>query len=192
MKFRTIIADPPWPYDRTSASRKLTGYADKQYELMSIDQLSALSLSPILADDCVLLMWATWPFIPDALRVISAWGFRFKTGLPWIKASHIDAAAATFKPMYGVGYWLRGCTEPLLIASRGMSHRTSWVGLLSENAKHSRKPTTIYELAHSFPGPYLELFGRSDTNGWWTLGNDPSLAMSGDIDESLKLLEYMP
>lgn len=186
MKFGTIIADPPWPYDRTSRHEKLAGYADKQYDLMNMAALRALPVADVSDDPCVLLMWATWPFLPEALGLIEAWGFKFKTALPWVKATHIEPADATFKPTYGVGYWLRGCTEPLLLALKGKgSVRTPWVGLLSENARHSRKPSSVYELAHSFPGRYLELFGRDNTPGWFTLGNDPRLILSGDIEQSL-------
>jgi N6-adenosine-specific RNA methylase IME4 len=83
-------------------------------------------------------------------------------GLLWIKAQ------------YGVGFWVRGCTEPLLIARRGdvKAPTGGYVGLLSENLRHSRKPENIYHIAEMLPGPYLELFARRPRKGWNSWGNE--------------------
>ena len=78
------------------------------------------------------------------------------------------------KPQYGVGFWVRGCSEPLFIARRGkVSPPTDgFIGLLSENLRHSRKPENIYHYAEQLEGPYLELFARRPRQGWDSWGNE--------------------
>ncbi len=85
------------------------------------------------------------------------------------------------RPQFGMGYWTRGCSEPLLIARRGKARppAESFVGLLSPNLEHSRKPENLYDYAESMEGPYLELFARRPRDGWDSWGNQ--------IDGSIKL-----
>ena len=72
-----------------------------------------------------------------------------------------------------MGWWVRGCSEPLLIAKRKNTPApsSSFVGLLSPNLQHSRKPDSVYDYAESLPGPYLELFARRERAGWDVFGN---------------------
>lgn len=184
--FGTVVVDPPWAYERASKHQRLTGYANYEYATLSTRELAALPVRDVVAQDCVLLLWATWPFLPDALALVEAWGFTYKTGLPWVKVDSLDAGSEpAFKPTYGVGYWMRGCTEPIVVGARGRSWRTQWVGLLSEAAVHSRKPATVYELAESFGTPRLELFPRERRPGWVALGNEVDGRWAGDVRETL-------
>ena len=179
MKFGIIFADPPWAYARTSKTRKLTpgnaklsGYCDTEYEVLTTESLCALPVAELGADNSVLLLCATWPFLPDALRVIKAWGYDFVTGLTWIKTGKKLTDVS-----YGVGYWFRGATELVLVGKRGRSYRTNLVGLVtddlvSERLNHSRKPQSMYEVGEAFPEPRLELFARHKQPGWYALGNE--------------------
>ncbi len=185
--FQTLLVDPPWAYQAATRSKKLTGYANYEYETLDTPSLAALPVADVCAKNAVLVLWATWPFLPDALRLLEAWGFEYKTALPWVKVDSVTPTS--FKPMYGVGYWFRGCTEPILIGLRGKgSFRTPWVGLLSESARHSRKPESVYELAESFGSPRLELFAREHRPGWLTLGNELGGEWGGDVREILPKL----
>jgi N6-adenosine-specific RNA methylase IME4 len=179
-KYGTILADPPWAYERASRHAKLTGYSNYEYEPLTTEDLCNLPVAEAAADNAVLLLWTTWPMIGEAMKVIDAWGFKYTTGLPWVKYQKLDAGteafpdAPGFKPIYGVGYWMRGASEPILLAKRhkAASVRTPYVGLLSPNASHSRKPNSLYELAEAFPGPRLELFARRRQEGWDQLGDE--------------------
>ena len=137
----------------------------------------ALAVSELADLDCVLLLWATNPLIPEALRVAEAWGFRYVTKFPWIKLSGPPQVNFLgeweYKPNYGVGFWARGCSEDVFICRRGnvSPPELGWVGILSECFFHSRKPDNIYEFAESMPGPYLELFARRPRPGWDIWGN---------------------
>ena len=119
MRFGTILADPPWPYEKTSRHEKLSGYSDGKYPSLSIGELADLPVAEASLPESVLLLWTTWPFLPQALFVANAWGFRYVTALPWVKADEVvPGAEPAFKPTYGVGYWIRGATEPTLEQAR--------------------------------------------------------------------------
>jgi N6-adenosine-specific RNA methylase IME4 len=181
MKFGTILVDPPWGYQRTSSHGRLHGYSDKQYHPLSTQDLIELPVRELAAPDCVLILWATYPFIADALKVVAAWGFEYVTGITWVKTVPSDTTMT--KVDYGVGYWFRGATEPILIGKIGRSYRTHWQGILSPTLGHSRKPDGIYQLAEFFPGPRLELFARTNEahevqpnpptlDDWYQLGDE--------------------
>lgn len=185
-KFGTIVADPPWAYTNASGHAKLSGYVDQVgnviYPTLTTSDICQLPVGDYAADDSVLLMWATWPFIPDALKIIECWGFSYVTALPMVK---IDSKE---EPKYGVGYWFRGCSEVVLVAKRvkGKSYRSNFLGILSPSLSHSRKPEHLYEIAETYPGPRLEIFARGDkahSHGWHALGNEAHLD-GNDIRET--------
>jgi N6-adenosine-specific RNA methylase IME4 len=174
MKYKVIIADPPWSYKNSGAR----GVAADEYSTMTIEDICRLPVQDIADDDCVLLLWATNPLLKEALRVVDAWGFQYVTKFPWIKlngAPQINFAGDwEYKPNYGVGFWARGCSEDVFICRRGKVSppEFDYVGILSENFFHSRKPENLYEYAESMPGPYLEMFARRSRPGWDVFGNE--------------------
>lgn len=174
LKYRVIVADPPWQY-RNAGCR---GAAENHYSTMTLEQIKALPVQGVSADDSVLFLWTTWPQLCEGLEVIKAWGFNYVTGLPWIKILGQPSCdlwgELDIKPQYGTGFWIRGCTEPILIARRGKVSPKSGdlVGLLSENLRHSRKPDNIYHIAERLEGPYLEMFCRRPRKGWDVFGNE--------------------
>lgn len=171
--YSTILADPPWAY----ANAGCRGAAANHYPTMTLSQISALPVSDMAAKNAVLLLWATWPQLCEGLEVIKAWGFEYITGFPWIKIigdpSKTHWGEWNIKPQYGVGFWVRGCSEALLVARRGKVSPpiNGFIGLLSENFSHSRKPENIYHYAEQLNGPYLELFARRKRLGWDSWGN---------------------
>lgn len=219
--FSVAVIDPPWPYQKTSkekapsgtGARKLTGYSDEQYlnHSMSIPELAALPIGDLVRNH--IFLWTTGPFIKAAYDLIAAWGFEPVTFVPWIKCAEInagtkpaftpDSTKPKFKPVYGVGYWFRGCVEPIIVAKRhgAPSVRTTWVGLLSESAGHTRKPHTLYELIENdkgrakkkdgsfypyFESPFLNVFGRESRTGWTVIGNEVDGQKDGlDIREAI-------
>ena len=71
-----------WRY----SAKKVQGAAEKHYPTMSIDELCALPVAEIAAPDSALFMWATFPQLPEALRLIKAWGFNYKSAaFVWLK-----------------------------------------------------------------------------------------------------------
>ena len=171
--YRLLLADPPWDYRNGG-----NGRARAHYDLMTIEELCALPVVDVADKDAVMLMWATWPQVEGALRVMQAWGFDYVTGFPWVKTYDPPWAdlfgQPRIRPTFGTGSWVRGCSEPMLIGRRGGAKPPDvpWMGLISERMEHSRKPDCIHEYAESFPGPWLELFARRRRAGWHVFGNE--------------------
>jgi len=180
-RYRTIIADPPWRY---SHGRGVAGGVEHHYPTMSIEELCALPVADLAAPDSCLLLWATWPCLPDAVRLMEAWGFAHVTGFPWVKTDGEPTRTlfgeTEIRPRFGIGFWVRGCSEAVLVGRRGTPPLPSgdFLGLLSPNLGHSRKPENLYEYAEAMPGPYLELFARRPRPGWDVWGNE--VEPSGD------------
>ncbi|NOZ27981.1 MAG: DNA methyltransferase [Chloroflexi bacterium] len=189
-RYGVIIADPPWRYGGAGPTFEA---ADHQYPTMSPSEIMALPVRQLAADDSVLLLWATWPQLNVALNVIRAWGFKYVTGFPWVKIEGAPQQTLwgkfVCKPVYGLGFWVRGCSEAVLIGRRGNVSPPDgdFVGILSGNFGHSRKPDNLYEYAEQFPGPYLELFARRVRPGWDVWGNEveSNLIISGRQERSL-------
>jgi len=144
---------------------------------MKAESICELPIIDFADSDCVLLLWCTWPQMKEGLMVLESWGFEYITGFPWIKITDISQTLwgeFEFRAQYGVGFWARGCSEFLLIGRRGKPKLPSYdfVGLLSPNLKHSRKPIDIYHYAESLEGPHLELFARGKRDGWDVYGNE--------------------
>ena len=102
-KYNIIYADPPWRYQQKS----LSGAAEHHYPTMSVKDICELKVEEIAAKDCVLFLWATFPQLPEALHVIKAWGFQYKTlAFVWLKQN--KSGKGWF---FGLGFWARGNAE---------------------------------------------------------------------------------
>lgn len=185
----TVIVDPPWPYrkvqEKYTRDEDLGGYASGQYDLLNLEELAALPVRN-LGDYCFL--WTTPPFDAEghASALLKAWRFKPITAIYWIKTTEIiRSKIPSFIPRYGVGYWFRGAVEPILIGKKPdtRSFRTPYMGLLSPNAQHSRKPNTLYEIIEThFPQPWVELFATRKRTNWIQFG----LELKGD-DQDIRI-----
>lgn len=155
-KYNVIYADPPWSY----SDKKCNGACEAHYSTMKIDDICKLPVKEIAADDCVLFLWTTYPMLAEALKLIEAWGFKYKSiGFQWVK---LNKAALAFDikklstlldllkavSFFGLGRWTRGNTEPCLIAVKGKPKRASAsVGQLifAPLTRHSAKPPEARE-----------------------------------------------
>lgn len=168
-KYNIIYADPPWKYDDNGCQ----GAAEKQYNTMTVGQLKRMDINSLCEKDCVLFMWATYPKLREALEVISAWGFEYKSiGFQWVK---LNKNGIGF--FFGLGRWTRGNTEPCLIAVKGKPKRISAsVGQLvfSPLKRHSEKPVQVRDRIVQLLGdlPRVELFARQKVEGWDSWGNE--------------------
>ena len=116
-KYKIIYADPPWRYARS----KVQGAAEKHYPTMSIEELCALPVKEIADKDCILFLWATFPQLKEALQLIKAWGFTYKSvAFVWLKQNR---KSPTW--FYGLGFWTRGNAEICLLATKGHPKRQS-------------------------------------------------------------------
>ena len=151
---------------------------------MTLDNIKDTPVGEVAAKDCVLLMWAVDPMLPEALEVGKAWGFTYKTvGFIWAKmrkegsTRHLLHEAADHKmfPM-GTGYWTRANPEMCLLFTRGKPKRAAADVrklLIAPRREHSRKPDEQYSrIERLVDGPYLELFARQAWPGWAAWGNE--------------------
>jgi N6-adenosine-specific RNA methylase IME4 len=83
--FRVVYADPPWTF-ATYSDRGKGRSAEAHYDCLSLDRICALPVKEWAAEDALLLLWTTDPLLPQALRVVEACGFAYKTvGFYWVK-----------------------------------------------------------------------------------------------------------
>lgn len=168
-KFQIIYADPPWRYK----DKGCNGNAEGHYSTMGLDAIKALPVEQIADTDCVLLMWATWPLLPEALGVIAAWGFTYKTvGFVWVKKNRSDCGH-----FFGLGRWTRGNTEMCLLSVRGKPSRVSksvYQLCFEPLTRHSEKPVELRHRIVDLLGdvPRIELFARTAAPGWSAWGNE--------------------
>jgi N6-adenosine-specific RNA methylase IME4 len=153
---------------------------------MTLDIIKALPVSACAAKNCVLLMWAVDPMLPEALAVGAAWSFKYKTvGFVWAKERRESSKRGdAFEdendkrfPM-GTGYWTRANPEMCLLFTRGSPKRVSASVrklLIAPRHEHSRKPDEQYERIEALvDGPYLEMFARQARPGWTAWGDETS------------------
>lgn len=166
-RYGVILADPPWRHEVYSRETGMDRAADNHYPTMGTEEISKLEVGSVAADDCVLFMWTTIPFLREAMRVLLGWGFEYKSSAVWVK----DAA--------GTGYWFRQQHEILLVATRGNvpapAPGTQWSSVIdARRGKHSEKPAVVYELIEAyFPHlPKIELFARAARDGWEAWGQE--------------------
>ena len=176
--FKAIYADPAWSFRVWNKDTGNGRSAESHYSTMSMEEIAALPVADLAADDCVLFMWACWPSLPEALSIIEAWGFAYKTcGFDWMKAhaGQIEMFRDDADVQVGMGYWTRANSEPCLLATRGRPKRRNAdvrMGIIEPRREHSRKPDCVPKrIERLVEGPYLELFARTQRPGWTVWGN---------------------
>lgn len=158
--YQTIVVDPPWAYDRDD----IRGAALHHYDTMTFDEIAAYPVGDFAAENSHLYLWVTNPHLPFVWRIVTAWGYEYKTMLTWVK------------PQIGTGHYFRGATEHVLFCTRGQlplrdASLRNWFE--ADRTEHSAKPDAFYELveAASF-GPFVEFFARRRRNGWDAHGDE--------------------
>jgi len=168
-KYQIIYADPPWDYQ----DKGCQGTMANHYNGMNINAIQTLRVIDITDDNAILFLWATYPMLQEAIQVIKAWGFKYKTiAFQWVK---LNPKSKT--PFYGLGRWTRGNTECCLLATKGKPKRisNSVFQLIQEpRMRHSQKPAIVRNKIVELMGdlPRIELFARQKTEGWDVWGNE--------------------
>ena len=161
--FQVIYADPPWRYEQPGGRTPELRAVELHYPSMDDEEIAALEVPA--ADDAVCFLWATNPKLREALAVLESWSFEYRTNVVWVK------------DRIGMGYYVRGQHELLLIGKRGElpvpaeADRPPSV-LNAPRGEHSAKPGAAYDLIERmYPdAKRLELFGRENRLGWTTWG----------------------
>jgi N6-adenosine-specific RNA methylase IME4 len=171
VRYRTIVADPPWEYEQsrivtTSNKAHTKPEASAQYPTMNDAEIASLDVASLAADDAHLYLWTTNPRLFSAKPICDAWGFTYRTLLTWEKQGTL-----------GMGYYFRGQTEHVLFCTRGKAPIEPAIRqrniFRAPKTGHSIKPDAFYDMVEGVsPGPYLEMFARRQRLGWDTWGNE--------------------
>ena len=162
--FQTIVIDPAWDWGDEGDINQF-GRAKPDYHTMPINEIEALPVGKITDENCHLYLWVTNRSLPKAFHLIETWGFRYITCLTWVK------------PSFGMGNYFRGSTEQVLFAVKGSQglrrHDVGTYFAAPRGDKHSAKPDEFYTLVESCSyGPYIDIFGRKERNGWSVWGEN--------------------
>ena len=181
--FGVMAGDPAWRFETWSPAGRGRS-ADGHYPVPPLDKIVALGpdIEERAAPDCALFLWFLGEMYDAAKQVVEAWGFRYvKLGFIWIKP-----------PPAGTGYSTRDRAEACMLAVRGrprvLDHGVDQV-IEAPRREHSRKPDEFYErIERLYPGPFLNLFARSERPGWAAWGNEVGKfgreAPAIDLDQS--------
>jgi len=172
-RFGTILADPPWQFTNRTGKMAPEHKRLSRYSTMKTDEIAALPIGDYAADVSHLYLWVPNALLPEGLRVLSAWGYSYKSNIVWYKTRKDGGPDGR-----GVGFYFRNVTELLLFGVRGKNARTREAGrrqvniIPSRKREHSRKPDEAYDIIEACStGPYLELFARGTRKGWVSWGN---------------------
>jgi N6-adenosine-specific RNA methylase IME4 len=157
-RFPLVYADPPWRYEHVKTESRAV---ENHYPTMSLEEIKALEVPA--ADDAMLFLWATSPKLAEAMEVLDAWGFVYRTCLVWVKDK------------IGMGYYARQKHELLLVGARGSiptpepANRPESV-IHAPREAHSAKPDVFYDVLErmypEYDGYRVELFQRRPREGW--------------------------
>jgi N6-adenosine-specific RNA methylase IME4 len=160
-QFDIIYADPPWQYEVNF----LSASPDSHYRTLSTEEICTKQV--LTTENAVLFLWATNPMLEDALKVMKAWGFTYKTNMVWVKDK------------IGLGFYFRGQHELLLVGVKGKvappTEELRVSSVFSAPAEqHSRKPRAIRTMIEKlYPNSKrTELYATEKAEGWTSWGNE--------------------
>jgi N6-adenosine-specific RNA methylase IME4 len=172
-RFGTILADPPWQFQNRTGKVAPEHRRLSRYNTMTLDEICELPVRDIADEPSHLYLWVPNALLPDGLKVMEAWGFKYVSNIVWEKVRKDGGPDGR-----GVGFYFRNVTEVLLFGTRGKNARTlaparRQVNVIrSRKREHSRKPDEQYKLIEDCSwGPRVELFARGQRPGWIGWGN---------------------
>ena len=173
-KYQIIYADPPWSYDdKIGSGNAKMGSCEYHYSTMTMEDIDKLPINSLADKNCILFLWVTMPLLNKVFQIISDWGFTYKTvAFVWIKLN--PKSGNIFK---GIGRWVQGNAEMVLLATVGKPQRISKSIsqiIMEKRSRHSEKPHIIREKIIELMGdlPRIELFARHKAKGWDAWGNE--------------------
>ena len=176
-KYKTILADPPWPLEWGYRKRRPNSQKRAMpYPTMTLDEIQKLPIRGLADDNCHLWLWTTNTHLKNGFEVMEAWGFKYLAPIIRVKPS-------------GCGNWFVHVTQTLLMGYRGRLNFPAGAkykkNLIFTTCpkRHSQKPSISFDFIESISSePRIELFARNRRFGWDAWGNE----VDSDIDLSVK------
>lgn len=171
--FKTILADPPWRFANRTGKVAPEHRRLDRYSTMDLQSICDLPVADHASDNAHLYLWVPNALLPEGLRVMEAWGFRYVSNVVWAKRRKDGGPDGR-----GVGFYFRNVTELVLFGVKGrmrtLDPARSMVNMLeTRKREHSRKPDEQYPMIEAAsPGPYLEMFARHAQPGWHAWGDE--------------------
>jgi N6-adenosine-specific RNA methylase IME4 len=170
MKYQIIYADPPWKYLWGSGKDGGHFAPEKHYQTMTTREICELDIKSLRAQNCALFLWATMPALPDAIQVVDAWGFKYKTcAFSWVKTKKDGM------PLNGMGSYTKSNIEICLLGMHGhikSADKTVPQIVMHPRLGHSVKPPVVRDRIVRLFGDLarIELFARQAVEGWDAAG----------------------
>lgn len=172
-RYGTILADPPWQFQNKTGKIAPGHKRLARYDTMTLADIEELPVGKVAAETAHLYLWIPNAMLPDGLRVMEKWGFKYKGNIVWHKIRKDGEPDGR-----GVGFYFRNVTEILLFGVRGKNARTLAPGrsqvnfIKTRKREHSRKPDEQYPIIEKCSnGPFFEMFARGPRKGWTVWGN---------------------
>jgi N6-adenosine-specific RNA methylase IME4 len=156
--------------------------ADEHYPTLDAARMHTIPVAEWAAPDCHLFLWTTGPHLPQAIRLMEVWGWRYSgIAFCWVKLRRNVIPVrggywGTTDFHVGLGYTTRHNVELVLLGRRGEPARESKAVrelVIAPLREHSRKPDEVYKRIEQYAsGPYLDLFARGPRPRWDVWGNE--------------------
>lgn len=172
-KYDIIYADPPWEIKKSERKVRPNQGKKLDYPVMKLKDIKEMNVASISEDNAVLFLWTTHRWLPGALEVMDAWGYRYNKCLTWDKGSGMCLQ----------GFHMR--TELLLFGYRGRletfpRRKALPTILFGDRGRHSEKPASIRDMISIFGDKRIELFARKPAEGWDAWGNEVTWSQQND------------
>ena len=171
-KYSIIYADPCWDYNgatqHTDGDFKEGKSAIDHYKTLKLPELKKMNVANLCEKDCLLFMWSSSPHLDQAIDLMKAWGFQYKT-----------IAFVWDKQKTNPGYYTLSSIEICIVGKRGKipsprGQRNIRQFISELRTQHSKKPDGVRErIGQMFPTQKkLEMFARQKCDGWDVFGNE--------------------
>ena len=175
MRYRTIVADPPWHYGAGYPAPENRPNCNPgvphpmPYPTMTLDEIKSLPIAELADDNCELYLWTTQKYLPKSFPIIESWGFTYCGTLAWCKTPRGTGQGGLYSPT----------TEFIIHARRGKMPQgkwrkdSTWWNIKRPHNSHSTKPEYFTDMIEEMSdAPRLEMFARRNRLGWATWGNE--------------------